>query len=341
MIKQSADNNKPAVTLMSAVRYLVPLIILGLAVHLILPQFATLEHSYQVIKGMLLWAVACAFASQITSYLGSGYLIKALINLFDSRLTVWRGAMITLAAASFGMVAGGVVGSAAATYRYLRKMQVKPEAAALAGTFPGLINAIVLVSVSLLGLINLLVIHQLTKFQAVGFAFIIALLLSLIGLLLWGLRKRDSFISLIGLIISRLAKLFHREYQPERNRARMADMFKAVDLLLAGGWRGPLLGAALNVVFDMFTIYFLFIAAGHRINFAVLLTGYGLPLLLGRIAFIIPGGVGVIESTMAHLYSGLGVPYATAVVVVLIYRFLSFWFPLLLGFPLITVLVKK
>lgn len=341
MTKQSAVNNKTAITLLTAVRYLVPLSILGLAVHLILPQFATLEHTYQVLRGMLLWAVVCAVASQVVSYLGSGYLLKALINLFDSRLSIWRGALITLAAASFGMVAGGVVGSAAATYRYLRKKQVKPEAAALAGTFPGLINAIALVSVSLLGLINLLVIHQLTQFQAVGFALIVALLLGLIGLLLWGLRKRESFISFIGLISSRIAKLFRREYQPARTKGRMADMFRAVDLLLAGGWRGPLLGAALNVAFDMLTIYFLFIAAGHRITFAVLLTGYGLPLLLGRLAFIIPGGVGVIESTMAHLYSGLGVPYATAVVVVLIYRFLSFWLPLLLGFPLIAMLVKK
>ena len=112
-------------------------------------------------------------------------------------------------------------------------------------------------------------------------------------------------------------------------------------MLLAGGWRGPLLGAVLNVAFDMLTLYFLFIAAGHQVSLGVLLTGYGLPLLLGKMAFFIPGGVGVIESTMIGLYNGLGVPDAVTVVVVLVYRVLSFWLPLLIGFPLIIILQKR
>jgi uncharacterized protein (TIRG00374 family) len=58
-------------------------------------------------------------------------------------------------------------------------------------------------------------------------------------------------------------------------------------------------------------------------------------------AFMIPGGVGVIESTMVGFYAGLGVPAPVTVVVVLAYRILSFWLPLLLGFPLIMVLQKK
>jgi len=56
---------------------------------------------------------------------------------------------------------------------------------------------------------------------------------------------------------------------------------------------------------------------------------------------MIPGGVGVIESTMTALYTSLGVPYSVAVVVVLTYRVLSFWFPLVLGFPLILILEKQ
>jgi len=114
-----------------------------------------------------------------------------------------------------------------------------------------------------------------------------------------------------------------------------------VNLILRGGWRGPLLGAVLNVAFDMLTIYLLFIAARHPVSLGVLLTGYGLPLLMGKMAFMIPGGVGVVESTMTALYTSLGVPYSVAVVVVLAYRILSFWLPLILGFPLILILEKQ
>ena len=87
----------------------------------------------------------------------------------------------------------------------------------------------------------------------------------------------------------------------------------------------------------MLTLYALFIAAGHPVSLGVLLTGYGLPLLLGKISFL-PGGVGIVEATMAALYGGLGVPSGVTVVVILIYRLLSFWLPLLLGFPIMLYL---
>jgi uncharacterized membrane protein YbhN (UPF0104 family) len=44
---------------------------------------------------------------------------------------------------------------------------------------------------------------------------------------------------------------------------------------------------------------------------------------------------------MAALYDGLGVPDGVTVVVVLTYRVLSFWLPMLLGFPLVPYLQRK
>jgi len=88
----------------------------------------------------------------------------------------------------------------------------------------------------------------------------------------------------------------------------------------------------------MLTLYFLFIAANNQISIGILLIGYGLPLLLGKVAFIIPGGVGVIETAMIGLYAELGVPNSIAVVVVLAYRLISFWLPLIAGFIIIPIL---
>jgi uncharacterized protein (TIRG00374 family) len=90
----------------------------------------------------------------------------------------------------------------------------------------------------------------------------------------------------------------------------------------------------------MLTMYLLFIAAGHPVSLGVLLSGYGLPLLLGKLAFIVPGGVGVVEGSMAAIFNGLGVPGGVTVVVVLTYRIFSFWLPTLLGFPLIAALQR-
>jgi uncharacterized protein (TIRG00374 family) len=65
----------------------------------------------------------------------------------------------------------------------------------------------------------------------------------------------------------------------------------------------------------------------------VLLAGCALPQLLGKVAFIIPGGVGVVESSMVMLHH-VGSTQLKATVVVLGYRLISFWIPSLAGFPL-------
>jgi uncharacterized protein (TIRG00374 family) len=328
-------------SVVQALRYLIPLIVLGLAVHLVIPQITSLEHSIQVIRQMALWAVALAVLAQAASYLGSGYLLKAIAQLSESPLSIVKATLIVLAAASLGMVAGGMVGSAAMTYRWMQKERVKPEAAGLAGTIPGVFNDSILVLISLVGLIHLLIVHQLTRLQVLSYILILLILGALVGELVWGFRHRPEVTKLAHRIGARWSRSRHRSYLPEKTDNWLAGLFDAWNLLVKGGWRGPFFGAALNVAFDMLTLYFLFIAAGYHVNLGVLLTGYGLPLLLGKMAFIVPGGVGVIESTMVGLYTGLGVPIPVTVVVVLAYRILSFWIPLLLGFPLIMVLQKK
>jgi len=71
----------------------------------------------------------------------------------------------------------------------------------------------------------------------------------------------------------------------------------------------------------------------------VLLTGYGLPLLLGKAVFL-PGGVGIVESTMTAIYTSHGISSEIVVVVILGYRLLSFWIPALFGFPLVAYLQR-
>ncbi len=337
----SDSTTKPSLPLIQVGRYAVPLVILGLAVHLLVPQLTSLEHSIQVIRQMAIWAVVLAILAQVASYLGSGYLLKAIVNLSDSAISLIKATMIVLAAASLGMVAGGMVGSAAATYRWVQKERVKPEVASLAGTIPGFFNSSVLVLISLAGLIHLLAVHQLTRLQALSFALILLFLGALTGVLIWGFRHRTALIQQTHRIGIRWARLRRSTYLPGKTEAWLSGLFDAWELLMKGGWRGPFLGASLNVLFDMLTLYFLFIAAGHPVSPGILLTGYGLPLLLGKMAFVVPGGVGVIEGTMVALYDGLGIPDPVTVVVVLTYRILSFWLPLLLGFPLIGVLQRQ
>ena len=322
-------------------RYLILMLILGLAVHVLLPQITTLEKSVKVIKEMRWWALGLAVISQVISYFGSGYLIKAIVGVFKQKISPVLGTIITLSSSSIGLVAGGMVGSGTATYRWLRSRNIKAQAAGLAGTLPSLFNNILLVLVSIFGLVHLLIVHQLSTPQIVTFIVILVVLMSLVTLIYWGMKHRTSLTDWVVRLGSRWAGFRKREFEQQNIESSLDDLFEAWDLMLAGAWRGPVMGAGINTLFDMLTLYFLFIAAGHAVSPGVLLAGYGLPLLLGKAAFVLPGGVGIVESTMAALYDGLGVPDSVTVIVVLIYRILSFWLPTILGFPLIAYLQRS
>lgn len=329
--KSLQQNFVPPLTIRVS-RYLPRLILLGLAVHVFLPQLTSLEQSFTVIESMAIWAVGLAVMAKLISYFGSGYLVHSIVAVVNQRISVYFGTMITLAASSIGLVAGGVLGNMAASYRWLRKRGVSIEGAGIAGTLPFILNNSILIFITSVGLAHLLVIHQLSTSQTIIFILMLLLILVFIGGILWGFGHRLQLTSLAVRVGERWSRINKRSYTAIDTEDTMGHMFKAWDALSGGGWRYPLLGAGVNIGFDIVTLYFLFIAAGYQVEPGVLLAGYGMPLLLGKLAFLIPGGVGVVEGTMAALYTGLGVPDPVVVVVILIYRLFSFWLPSLIGF---------
>ena len=127
--------------------YLTILIILGLAVYLLVPQITTLENSWQVLTSMALWAVGLAFIAQVLSYLGSGFLLQSILAISHQKVSLWLGTLIVLGSTSIGMIAGGMVGSSAAIYRWASRGKGSMEGATLASIFLPLFNNIMLVLV--------------------------------------------------------------------------------------------------------------------------------------------------------------------------------------------------
>jgi len=318
-------------------RYVMALVLMGVAVHVLVPQIATAERSIAVIRSMAPAAVAFAAVTQLCSYLGSGLLVQALVAVTGQKLALLRGTEVFTAAVSVGLSGGGPAGSVAASYHWLRCSGVGAEGAALAASLPTVFYDVTLAFVSVFGLIHLLIVHELSALQAAAFGLTLSALLLIAALAAWGARNRPRLTALVVRLAARWAAIRRRQYDRAITEATAERWFRAWDTLRTGGWRGPLLGAALNTVFDMLTLYLLFVAVGHAVSPGVLLAGYGLPLLLSKVTFL-PGGVGIVEGTMAALYNGLGVPGGVTVVVVLTYRLLSFWLPLVAGLALVPYL---
>jgi len=199
---------------------------------------------------------------------------------------------------------------------------------------PSLLNNALLLLVSIFGLFHLLITHDLSTLQMVIFGISSALLLGVVVVLIYSMKHRSWLVGWVSKIRVFWAKLRHKEYEVDAGQVFLKQLYDAWDSLQKIGWRQPVLGSIMNIGFDLLTLFFLFVAAGHVVSPGILLAGYGLPLLLGKMTFL-PGGVGIVESTMATLYNGLGVPSGVTVVVILAYRAVSFWLPTLIGFPLI------
>jgi hypothetical protein len=220
-------------------------------------------------------------------------------------------------------------------YQWLHDLRVKAQPAALAGSIPLFLNNVALVAASTLGLAYLLFVHQLSGALIVAFALVLLVMLVIAGTAFWGANHRKQLTRMMGNWARWLSTKLPVRISPWRVAASFRKFFASWDAMLAGEFLRPVAGAFLNVGFDALTLYFLFVAVGEPVNLGVLLAGYGLPLLVAKVAFIFPGGVGVVESSMVALYVGLGIPGDKAVIVVLGYRIFSFWLPVLLGFPAI------
>jgi uncharacterized protein (TIRG00374 family) len=202
----------------------------------------------------------------------------------------------------------------------------------MAGTLPALLDNVALVVITLIGVVYLLVMHDLGNAQLIEFGIILLALILVAAGIVVVLRFPETAIRLVVWLAGRWSALRHKPFTPEPTIAVVKQFVATWHSLRKGNWERPMLGAIANLAFDMLTVYFLFIAAGHYVSVGILIAGYGLPFILGKMAFILPGGVGVIEAGMVAIYDSLLVPNPVSVVVILGYRLFSFWLPTLLGF---------
>ena len=275
-------------------RSLVYLIIIGLAVYIFLPQITSIEESIRVLRSMSPWLVGLALLAQIGSYVGRGYLLKVIVDLGKTRLSLGRGVLIALAAGSIGLVAGGWVGAAAATYRWIGKGEETSKEAVLAGTLPPFLNEIMLVLVTIIGLVYLLIDYHLTHQQMVGISLSLGLVVLGLLVIVYAMQHQATLEPFVLRSVDRVMHVLRRTYDPAVIRKAIEDLYQGLALLANKGWIRPALGAAMNVGFNMLSLYFLFLAAGYKVHPGVLVAGYGLAYLLGKVAYISPGGVGLI-----------------------------------------------
>ena len=317
------------------------LIVLGLAIHFLMPQIKSFRQAFQIIGQMKWQFILLAILAEIISYFGVGYSMHSLAVIYRQKLPISLGALIFIAGSSIGLVAGGMFGTIFAIAHWIKNEGSDLKTASVLGILPSFLNTAFIALLSLFSLTHLLIVHELSKLEIIIFTIVLMILFVIVGFGIWGIRYHEQFLNNLHRLTVWVKTKLHRPLESEEIVDKTRQAFIALDEIRNGKWHLPVAGAIIYIVFDNLALFFLFYAAGHPVSILEVFSGYGLPLLMGKAAFILPGGLGIVETTMTAIFSSYGVPGSMAFAVVLVYRFLSFWFTAVMGFLLVFFLNHK
>ena len=267
----------------------------------------------------------------------SGYanLFRHIFRVLDIRLRYRTVLNIVLAGLSFSHLfgAGGAAGMVV-TYNALRKRNVPHGLVFVAIAAQNFFNFLVLWLAFLLALISVVSSGRLNPWS---YGLALVLMALLMGLTVYGLylyRHRAR----MRRRVAQVAGLINRLYRRERIQAEHIDEW--LDGLFAGmrrmsthrgAKRTAVVYSCVFWLFDMLCLYLVFLAFGYHIAFSALVISYAVAYGVGTLAPT-PGGLGAVEGLLITLLVSFDVPSATAIAVVLVYRFINFWLPIPFGF---------
>ena len=151
--------------------------------------------------------------------------------------------------------------------------------------------------------------------------------------------KLSSFVNLTVRLLAPLIRLVKRGF----DHGLYADAVESsvnsfhIGLKNISGNRKGLAGAmffsSLGWIFDIMNVYvvFLSLGPGTQINASILIITYVISMASGWLPLFLPGGLGIVDSTMVALFLLNGVPLEIALLATLLYRLASYWFNTVLG----------
>jgi uncharacterized protein (TIRG00374 family) len=229
---------------------------------------------------------------------------------------------------------GGAAAGWVVSYNALRKRGVSHGLVFVAIAAQNFFNYIVLWVLFLLAMVYLVASGNLDDPLAYALAIVLILFflwLSAYGLYLYNHRAK------MRRRVAQVARLINRVTRSERIRPEHIDGW--LDSLFVGmrrmtTHRGSVRMSVLYSLsfwfFDLLCLYLVFWAYTTPPSFAAMIVAYVVGYAVGTLAPT-PGGLGAVEGLLIAMFVSFGVASTEAVAVVLTYRLINFWLPILPG----------
>ena len=290
-----------------------------------------------VISNLSLGFLALAVLTTCFSYLFNYLAFRGLVRAVDCPVGGGNLFRIAFASAtvSYLFSAGGVSGLTLRLF-FLRREGIRTHTGLIISLVSTMLNNVVLLLFVVFGFGRLMMIGSLNLIQQLLSGLIVALSGLLVASAFIGLYNRavlDFVLKTIVRLVKRLAGLF----PSSRLLAKVSDdkletfrqEFHEATALITSKRRKiavPFLyllvdwGAAAGV------LYLCFLATGYPISPGALAAGFAVGVFVFLIS-VVPGGLGIMEGSMAALYVSLGIPLEEALVALLAYRVIYYFLP--------------
>jgi len=320
-------------------RHIAVFAIIVLVLYLLLPRLVDTRKTFTLLTHASYVLLAGAVVLECLAALSYANLMRYILKVLDIRVRLREVLAITLSslAVSHVLSAGGV-GGWVVTYNALRKRGAPHGLIFVAIAAQQFFNYVVLWFLALVWLV--LARGESIAGYLVGIVFI-GLILWLTGYGIYLYNHRTRMRRRVTQAAHLANRVMRREIVQERHIDGWLDnLFAGMRRMTThrGAYRTTLALAGGFWIFDMLCLYTTFRAFGQHLGFGYLAVGYVVAYAIGTLAPT-PGGLGAIEGILIALYVSFGVPSATAVAVVLVYRLINFWLPIPPGF--IAYLVVK
>ena len=291
-----------------------------------------------------------AFSAAFGSYLLIALSLKKILELMDIRLSFSEIFNISWVSTSINYVlsTGGIGGFTARVYLLNKKGVSYSETIVISIIHTFIINMILMLFV-LIGFSSLLTSKQMGMYNFIVSSFLIFIALYVTYLAFKSVINkefRETWIDRIARWVNKLSSFFSKKEGDLIAGGELAsfkgEFNQGMELmgLRKGELKAPVLYVFLDWIGCLLTLYFCFLAIHYFIRPEVLVVGFAVGLF-ASILSLVPGGLGVMEGSMAAIYYSLNVPLEEAIVAVILYRLVYYVFPFLTSLLLYRSLFKE
>lgn len=293
--------------------------------------WSVLTHADPWLLGLPLLCMVASYLTMARSYQGIAIAAGCPVPLLEMlKITFVANSM------NYLVSTGGLSGFAVRMYFFTR-LGVPSQTAVIISLAQTFLTNCMLLLFLLIGFGYVFASHSLTGTAlvvTVGLlvVFVIAAVLAALLLFHARLRRRTLF------WVAQAAHWVLHRVTPHRAPPRthiwryQFNLNRGIGFLLARrrAMVGPIVYIALDWLFTILILYSAFIAVQYAIAFSHVIVGFAVGIVLS-FASLIPGGLGVMEGSMAAVFASMQVPFETAVVAVLIFRIAYYLLPLLIS----------